>query len=358
MNSTPSKRNYSSLNPCTLILCSLLVFSNILHSQSKQHIGLIGFYNLENLYDTIDQDFVQDEEFTPDGTRRYTGATYWDKLSKLEQVLSELGTDHSPDGLAIIGVAEIENRSVLKDLCNQPKLKSRDYKIVHYDSKDARGVDVGLLYNPKYFKVMKSDKIFVDMSDLGEGKTRDILWVQGVFMGEIIHVMVGHWPSRRGGEEASMARRCRAAQVMRAKADSIYKENPLANIIVMGDLNDDPTSPSLVECLKATGNQEEAKDGTFFNPFYSYFKNGIGTLAYNDSWNLFDQIVVSPSLLQKENALKYDGGFIFSRSYMTQMDGQYKGYPFRTYNGDIYQGGYSDHFPTYIVFKKQVASQN
>jgi endonuclease/exonuclease/phosphatase family metal-dependent hydrolase len=227
---------------------------------------------------------------------------------------------------------------------------------VHYDSKDARGIDVALLYNPKYFKVVSSEKIFIDMADLGEGKTRDILYVKGVFMGEELHVMVAHWPSRRGGEEASMARRCRAAEFMRKKADSVYALNPNANIVAMGDLNDDPTSPSLTQCLKAAITKEKAINGMFFNPFADYFRKGIGTLAYNDSWNLFDQIVVSSSMIQKENGLKFDAAYIFTRPYMTQMDGQYKGYPFRTYSGDVYQGGFSDHFPTYMVIKKRVGN--
>ena len=337
---------------------SLLFFFNLCFSQEKEkfQVALVGFYNLENLYDTINQDYVDDQEFTPEGTRRYTGQIYWDKLSKLDRVLSDLGTDHSIDGPAILGVAEIENRSVLRDLCRQEGLKSRNYQIVHYDSKDARGVDVGLLYNPKYFKVLKSEKIFVDLSEFGDGKTRDILYVKGLFLGEELHVMVGHWPSRRGGEEASMARRCKAAQVMRQKSDSVFMENPNANIIAMGDLNDDPVSPSLTDCLKARGTKEEAKDGVFFNPFMDYFNKGIGTLAYNDAWNLFDQIVISPGLVDPNSNLRYSGGFIFSRKYMVSQDGPYRGYPFRTYSGDIYSGGYSDHFPTYLVFKKKLAS--
>jgi hypothetical protein len=335
----------------------LSIFTNseaMAQEKSKYQIGLIGFYNLENLYDTIDQDMVADEEFTPDGPRRYTTEIYTDKLSKLDRVLSELGTDHSPDGLGIIGVAEIENRGVLKDLCIQEKIAARNYKIVHYDSRDARGIDVALLYNPKYFKVLRSDKIFVDMSDLGEGKTRDILWVHGIFLGQEIHVLVAHWPSRRGGEEVSMARRCRSATVMRNKIDSIYAENPNANIIAMGDLNDDPVSPSVVECLQASGVKSLAVGTRLFNPFYDYFKRGIGTLAFADAWNLFDQVIVSSSFLQSNNALQYEGAHIFKRNYMLQLDGQYKGYPLRTYNGDLYQGGYSDHFPTYIVFKKKI----
>jgi endonuclease/exonuclease/phosphatase family metal-dependent hydrolase len=206
-----------------------------------------------------------------------------------------------------------------------------------------------LLYNPKYFKVLKSDKIFVDLSEFSEGgKTRDILWVKGEFMGEELHIMVGHWPSRRGGEEASMARRCKAAETMRKKADSIYLENPDANIITMGDLNDDPTSPSVVNCLKAVSDRSKANSGIFYNPFADYFKKGIGTLAFNDAWNLFDQIIVSPSMIEKTAKLKFDGAYIFSRKYMISMD------PYRTYNGDVYAGGYSDHFPTYIVIKKPI----
>lgn len=336
-----------------LILNLALFFTPILFAQGKVNVGIIGFYNLENLYDTINQEFTDDEEFTPTGTRRYTGEVYIDKLQHLARVVSELGTDHSPDGPAILGIAEIENRSVLRDLCDQEKLKSRGYQIVHYDSRDIRGVDVGLLYNPKYFKVLKSDKLFVDLSQFGEGITRDILWVQGLYLGEELHVMVAHWPSRRGGEEASMPRRCKAAEIMRAKADSIYAQNPNANIIVMGDLNDDPTSPSIVKCLKAVGEKYNAINTLFYNPFAEYFKKGIGTLAYNDAWNLFDQIMLSSSLLNRERLIYFEGAYIFRRNYMIQPSGQYRGYPLRTFNGDIYQGGYSDHFPTYIVLKKK-----
>lgn len=340
---------------CCLSFCfACLSIYGFGQNKNKFNIGLVGFYNLENLYDTIDQDDVDDEEFTPNGTRRYTSHVYIDKLSKLNRVLSEMGTDHSPDGIAVLGVAEIENRSVLRDLVNQHGLKPRNYQIVHYDSKDLRGVDVGLLYNPKYFKVIKSDRIYVNMVDLGDGKTRDILWVHGIFMGEEMHVMVAHWPSRRGGEEVSMPKRCRVAEYMRAKTDSIMLKNPNAHVVVMGDFNDDPTSPSVLKCLKSAGKKEEAKERIFFNPFYDYFKRGIGTLAYADAWNLFDQVLVSPAFLTPDNSLIYSGGHIFSRGYMVQLDGQYKGYPLRTYNGDIYQGGFSDHFPTYVVFKKKV----
>lgn len=348
------------MNSLKLILfLSILIGSQISNAQDKYVSGIIGFYNFENLYDTIDQDHVQDEEFTPTGTKRYTGEVYRDKLTKLDRVVSEIGTDLNPDGVAILGVAEIENKSVLRDFSSQEKVKSRNYKIVHYDSRDARGVDVALLYNPKYFKVIKSGKIEVDLSDLGEGHTRDILWVNGLFMGEEIYVMVGHWPSRRGGEEVSLERRCRAASTMRMKIDSIQKETPNAKIVVMGDLNDDPTSPSVTDCLKADGDISKASNGVLFNPFYDYFKNGIGTLAYNDSWNLFDQIMISEGFLDKrEYSIMYQKAYIFSKSYMKNLTGSYKGYPFRTFAGDMYQGGYSDHFPTYLYFKKKLKESN
>jgi hypothetical protein len=335
----------------------LVIFVSTIYtanSQQRYHTGIVAFYNFENLYDTIDDDFVDDAEYLPNSTKQYNTDKYKIKLGNLEKVVSELGTDDNPDGPAILGVAEIENKGVLKDVVSQPKLKNRNYKIVHYDSRDARGIDVALIYNPKYYKVIKSEKITVDLNATGEKSfTRDILWVKGLFMGEELHVMVGHWPSRRGGEEVSKERRCLAAKAMRAKADSIFLENQNANVIVMGDLNDDPTSYSVVECLRASWKKEKATNGTLYNPFGDYYNKGIGTLAYNDAWNLFDQIIISPSILKNANGLQFHKSEIFNRPYLKNFTGQYKGYPFRTFAGDFFQGGFSDHFPTYIVIKKK-----
>ena len=341
--------------PLTFLL--ILAVNGFCKGQEKQyHVSLVGFYNLENLFDTIDQPDVNDEEFTPKGANLYTPTVYIDKLGKLEEVLSQIGTDLSPDGLAVFGVAEIENESVLKDLARQPKLASRNYTPVHFNSPDVRGIDVALMYNPKYFKVLQAESLFVPLEGR-DGKpyfTRDILYVYGMFNGEPMHFFVNHWPSRRGGEEASAPGRAKAAGVAKAKIDSIMSADPNAKVILMGDLNDDPVSPSVTKVLGATGNKEKVKPGGMYNPWVDYYKEGIGTLAYNDAWNLFDQIIVSKALLPKEQkGFFLHKALIFKKEFMLQNSGRYKGYPKRTFDFGVYMGGYSDHFPTYLMLLRE-----
>lgn len=336
-------------------LCLFIQTSNAQKTNYK--VGLIGFYNLENFYDTIDDPLKSDQEFLPSGTKKYTSEVYWDKVGNLAKVISQIGIDINPEGLSILGDAEIENETVLHDLVNHPLLKSRNYQIVHYDSPDVRGVDVALLYNPKYFHVISSESLFVPLFD-SDGKaryTRDILFVYGKYDGEDMFVMVGHWPSRRGGEEVSAPARAIAAGICKHKADSITKINPDAKIIIMGDLNDDPVSPSVAVVIGAKGDKDKVSRGGFYNPWVSSFQQGIGTLAYNDSWNLFDQVMLSSGFLNKDqNGFFYREAHIFSKPWMLQTDGRYKGYPKRTYDFDNYISGYSDHFPTYVVLLKKV----
>jgi endonuclease/exonuclease/phosphatase family metal-dependent hydrolase len=326
--------------------------------QQQFKIGLIGFYNLENLFDTINQPEVNDEEFTPLGTNRYTSEVYLDKLKKLEQVISEIGIDHSPDGLAILGVAEVENRSVLEDLANMPKLSSRHYQIVHYDSKDERGVDVAMLYNPKYYRVLHSESLFVPIynPDSTFRYTRDILFVSGEFWGEPLHIFVNHWPSRRGGEEATAPLRQLAASICKKKIDSLTTLNPDVKIILMGDLNDNPTDISVSKILNAKRHKNEVTDArSMYNPWIDLFKKGIGTLAYQDTWSLFDQIILSKGLLDTtQNGIFFKDAVVFRKEYMLQKTGRYRGYPLRTYNFSVYQGGYSDHLPTYVILLKKI----
>ena len=275
----------------------LLLAVNIsLLAQKKDYkAAVIAFYNLENLFDTLDNTLINDEEFLPSGPRNYNSEIYFDKLNKLATVISQLGTEMTPDGPAILGVAEVENDTVLNDLVRHKLIEKRNYKIVHYDSRDFRGIDVGLLYNPKYFIVEASDKLFVQLPGGSKDAyfTRDILWVKGKLGGETIHIYVNHWPSRSGGEQRSAPARNAAAQVCKNHMDSIAKLEPNAKVIVMGDLNDDPTNESVEGILKAKGKERDVRAGGMFNPWMDLYKKGIGTLAYQDAWGLFDQILIS-----------------------------------------------------------------
>ncbi|MBS1760149.1 MAG: endonuclease/exonuclease/phosphatase [Bacteroidetes bacterium] len=326
--------------------------------QVKQYkTAIIGFYNLENFYDTVNNPIVNDEEFLPQGVRNYNTAVYFDKVNKLATVISQIGTDKNPDGPAILGVAEIENDTVLTDLVKSPLLAKRNYKFVHYDSKDIRGVDVGLLYNPKYFTVEASDKLFVQLPGGTKDAyfTRDVLWVKGKLDGETIYLYVNHWPSRSGGEKRSQPARNAAAQVCKNHIDSIQKIDPNAKIILMGDLNDDPVSESVADVLNAKSKINNVGPGGLYNPWVDMYKKGLGTLAYQDAWGLFDQIIISYPWLNKfQNGFFFYQQHIFNKEFMVENKGKYKGYPMRTWDGNTYRGGYSDHFPTYLLFLKEV----
>lgn len=334
----------------------LVLFSTAsLYSQQSYKIGCIGFYNLENLFDTLDTPDVNDFEFTPEGDNRYTPQVYREKLSHLSNVVAELGLELTPDGVSILGVAEIENRSVLEDFVQQPALKARNYQIVHYDSPDRRGIDVGLLYNPKYYTVTSSSSMPLYLFDTDGDSifTRDILLVSGLYDGEPLHVMVNHWPSRRGGEAASQPLRNAAALKCKTIADSIMAVDPSAKVLIMGDLNDDPSSPSVREVIQAKRKKEEVKVGGFFNPMYDFYKKGIGTLAYRDAWSLFDQLLISYTFLDGDKRdYQFYKAIVHNPPYLTQKEGAFKGYPFRTYAGNTYLGGYSDHFPVYLFIIK------
>ena len=327
-------------------------------AQEKQYqVVATAFYNLENLYDTINDPAKEDEEFLPTGVKNYTGKIFLEKLDRLAEVISKLAIETTPDGPALLGVSEVENRSVLEALVKHPLLAARGYRICHYDSPDMRGVDVGLLYNPKYFVPAKSRPLTVPLfSESGNPiRTRDILWVEGYLMGEKIHVFVNHWPSRRGGEEASSPRRQKAASVCKNIIDSLQKVDPNVKAFLMGDLNDDPMSPSIKKVINATGDVDKLAPGKMYNPFEPFYKKGIGTLAWQDSWNLFDQIIFTPSWIKTPTTT---GWFffkaeVFNRPFLTQKTGNFKGYPLRTYVGNEYQSGYSDHFPVIVYLYRE-----
>lgn len=330
-----------------------------LKAQQKQYqVAAIGFYNLENMFDTINDPNKNDEDFLPDGSYLYNTAVYEKKLNHMAKVISLLGTDVTPDGVAFLGLAEVENRHVLEDLLKQPSIADRNYQIVHYDSPDERGIDAAFIYNPKYFRVISSQTLFVQLPLRENGDTnytRDVLWVYGELNGEPMHIFVNHWPSRYGGELASSPLREIAAGVTKHVIDSLMAIDPDTKIVVMGDLNDDPVNKSVTKVLGAKTSIEKTKRGQLYNPYFDLYKKGLGTLAWHDAWNLFDQIMVSSGLLQTtQNGYFYHKAEVFNKSFLMQTTGKYHGYPYRSYVGGNYQGGYSDHFPVIIYLVKPV----
>ena len=339
------------------LLFPLLAFQQpAANAQGKQaKVLCVAFYNLENLFDTIDDPRTNDDEFTPKGASQWNSKRYYTKLSHLAEVISQIGDEYTKNGPVFIGVSEVENRAVVEDLAHTPPLKSMGYDIVHFDSPDRRGIDVALLYQPKLFQVKSTKTHTLRLPNDTSFRTRDILQVDGLLDGELVHVLVNHWPSRSGGEIESAPKRDAAADLCLAAVKAIYKDEPDARIIVMGDLNDDPVDESLMKHLKIKTKPENVSQGDLFDPMWQLFRDGIGSLAYRDSWNLFDQIIVSSALMDKKSeGYRYLKARVFNKKFLVEKEGPYEGYPFRTYSGGIYTGGYSDHFPVYLFLVKEI----
>ncbi len=354
-----------------VIIC-LGIFLNV-QAQKKVKVHTVAFYNLENLFDTKKDPIKFDEEYTP--AKGWTKESYTKKIDNLARVISELGiSDVQKNTPVVIGVCEVENRDVLEDLVKHPKLIDLGYNIVHFDSPDARGIDVGLLYQVKYFtptsfaniplylyKDMLKGKKKEDSEDEDDSNengtsnrkyTRDQLLVTGVLDGEEINFIVNHWPSRSGGEKRSSPFREAAGKLNRKIIDSLYKINPDAKIITMGDFNDDPINKSIKKEIGTVAYRDDIRKKGMYNPMEKLYKNGEGTLGYRDAWNLFDQIIVSEPLVRKEySTWTYWKVSRFVKPYLIQNEGRWKGYPKRNSNGIP---GYSDHFPVYIYLVKEV----
>lgn len=316
--------------------------------------SVIAFYNLENLFDTIDTPGVNDLEFTPEGPNRWNSAKYFEKLENMASVIEKIGQELNPDGPAILGVSEIENRQVLVDLANRERIRDRNYQVVHYEGPDARGVDVAFFYQPKYFKYISSKPYRTIVPGREDFRTRYQLLLTGELLGERMHFIVAHWPSRSGGEKASRPLRIAAANTARAIIDSIQAAEPGARVMMMGDLNDDPTDRSVRKHLRGNGNINKVSEDELFNPFFDLFRKGIGSLAYRDSWNLFDQILLTPSLVGQDfEKFQFYRAEVFNPPFLRQPSGRFQGYPFRTYGSGVYLGGYSDHFPTLIYLIRE-----
>lgn len=333
---------------------SIIPFAQGQEDDKKFLAVCVAYYNVENLFDTINDPDRNDDEFTPDGTNRWTSDRYYEKLDRLAEVISKMGLELTPDGPAVIGLGEVENEDVVWDLARQERIKDRNYQVIHYRSRDRR-IDNAFMYNPRYFEVTNTKAVPTIIEDMPDFRTRDHLVVSGLLLGEPIHFIVAHWPSRRGGEARSRPLRIAAADVARSIIDSLKAEDPNAKVIFMGDLNDDPTDISVRRHLNAQGDKDRLKDGQLFNPFVEFARRGIGTLAWRDSWNLFDQIILTQSLLNDDySTFKYLRAEVFNRPFLRQPSGRFQGYPFRSYGGGVYLGGYSDHFPTYVFLIREI----
>lgn len=353
-----------------------LFFLLILQAQSKKYnIHTVAFYNFENLFDTINDPATHDDEWTPNGAQHWTKEKYEQKLKNLSRVLSQIGTPENPNAPTLIGGSEIENRGVLEDLIKQPKLLDIKYGIIHFDSPDKRGIDVALLYQKKYFKptsysniplyIYKNNAIAKeekkeDTDDEVEIKTannnriftRDQLLITGFLEGEEIHIIVNHWPSRSGGEKKSSPFREAAGNLNRKIIDSLQQINPNAKVITMGDLNDGPFNKSVKIALGAKAKKADVPEFGVFNPFEEMANNGMGTIAFRDSWDIFDQIIMTESLIKPDFlTFKFWKAGIFNRPFLITTSGQYKGYPLRH---SLTEVGFSDHFPVYIYLIKEV----
>lgn len=363
-----------------LSICFGLFCLSISSAQSKTFaIHTVAFYNFENLFDTINDAITHDEEWTPKGAQQWNTKKYNQKLKNLAQVLAAIGTAENSNTPTFIGGVEIENRAVLEDLIKQPKLIHKEYGIIHFDSPDKRGIDVALLYQTKQFqptsylniplfvyKTKQSEKTVPKAELLEELEvdsmeqvtatnyrvyTRDQLVVTGFLNGEEIHLIVNHWPSRSGGEKKSSPYREAAGALNKKIIDSLQRINPNAKIITMGDFNDSPFNKSIKKELGAKGKISETNSTAIFNPYEEMARKGLGTIAFRDSWDIFDQILVSGSLLQKDyNTFQFWKAGIYNKPFLIQQTGKYKGYPLRHSQNEI---GFSDHFPVYIYLIKE-----
>ena len=347
---------------------ALLILPRTADAQ-KNKSYVIGFYNLENLFDTYHDDGKNDYEYLPDGANEWTEEKYARKLSNMARVIADMKKDNGA-WHAVLGVSEVENRHVLEDLVAEPAIAAANYQIVHYDSPDRRGVDCALFYRPEVFKFITSEAIpftfdpsRIDWSQWTQEekdafRTRDILMVRGTIDGEMFAIFVCHLPSRLGGKGADL--RPRGAEIAYQRAMELQKEFPGIKIVVMGDMNDNPQDISMTEFLRGKEKISEVTDEDFFDPFLSMIKAGYSSLYYRGEGNIFDIVMVNNALanapagtfqIQPIVKKKYYGR-VFNKPYMTNKSGQYKGTPFRTFSNGAFVGGFSDHYPTYIVIKK------
>lgn len=323
-----------------------------LTAQNDRHKAVVGFYNLENLFDTINDPNKNDEQFLPTGDYRWTSERYLTKLDKLSEVISEMAK--MDGGLVILGVSEVENEQVLLDLVSTKRLKPLGLKVCHHESPDRRGVDVAFLYDAARFRIIDTAAFPLVVPNQPDFISRDQWLMTGILDNtDTLYVLVNHWPSKSGGEKRSLPGRLAAGTLSRQIANDVMAKHPGAKFILMGDLNDNPNSKAIMECLGTKTKIKNLAANDLYNPMWKMYQDGIGSYAYRDSWEMLDNIVISSALVTpRVGTYKYNGAYVFRRDFMLTKSGSYAGYPYRMYAGGVYQGGYSDHLPVYIVLTK------
>lgn len=334
-----------------LIVClSLIMVCSLIILQREREYTIV-FYNVENLFDTIDDPQTRDEDFLPEGKLNWTPKRYQDKLSKIDKVLYNINPKDLPE---IIGLCEVENRQVLQDLIEQEELRKGDYKIVHQESPDNRGIDCALLYRSKKFKYLNHNAIPVQITPTYN--TRDILYVKGIIgKKDTIHLFVNHWPSRRGGLIKSEPNRIFAAGKLRNTLDSLYSLNSKANIIIMGDLNDEPSNRSVEHILIANNQIDNPNNLELYNLMYDQHIQERGSYNYRGQWNMLDNLIVSQNLLHRKSSYHTStkSGQIYNPQWISYRNKREQWTPSRTYGGKKYFGGYSDHYPVFFKLNRR-----
>ncbi len=310
----------------------------------------IMFYNLENFFDTHNDSITLDDDYTTFGLKHWGGEKYNAKLNNIYKVIASVGGWEPPE---IIGVCEIENKWVVSEIAIGTPLRKFNYKYIHYDSPDPRGIDVALLYRPDKFTPIFHQPLRIIFPFDTTARTRDILYVKGLTTTkDTLHIFVNHFPSKFGGAMITIPKRNYVAGFLRNKIDSLLLINPNADIIVMGDFNDEPTDECMTKYLKAKCDSSDIHFGDLFNLMCKLkATEKIGSNKFREQWSLIDQIIVSNTLAKniKKWHVKNLRAFIFKAEYLLQSDETYLGVkPFRTYNGYRYTGGYSDHLPVYM----------
>lgn len=301
----------------------------------------VAFYNVENLFDIVDNEHTLDRDYTPKGKKKWGAFRYEIKIKKIGRAISRIGEENLQNPPTLIGLAEVENKRVLEDLISDESLERFSYKYIHFDSPDERGIDVALLYDSNSFVPLDSYIIPVIIFDSKNTRdyTRDILYVKGELNNEIVHLYINHWPSKRSGYDETRLKHIQIAKLIHNEIAKLGEENP--KIIMMGDFNDNPIDDSIHNFL-VTKN--------FQNPMLKIYNDGLGSSKFYGKWMLFDQIILSKNFFsENKNEYLFKEAFVFNAPFLTNPRGRHKNEPFRTYSGKYYQGGYSDHFPVYIL---------